>query len=96
MVEWVLNKLELESIDFGRWHIWNKKNDAIRPLRVKKLRLNDKYSDILISQYRTSEQQKAGKLLRDEFKRRISNGKSYYVYTEAKQSQYKDTNQQLH
>ena len=90
LVQGVLNKLELESLDFdicGRIGI--KRNDTRRPLRVRvkkitekidilkkapKLRLIDEYRDMYISQDLTPEQQTAGKLLRDELKQRISNG----------------------
>ena len=88
-----MNKLELERLDFdicGRIGI--KQNDTRRPLRVRvrkladkidilkkapKLRLIDEYHDMYISQDLTPEQQKAGKLIRDELKRRISNGEGY-------------------
>ena len=90
LVQGVLNKLELESLDFdicGRIGI--KRNDTRRPLRVRvkkitekidiqkktpKLRVIDEYRDMYISQDLTPEQQTAGKLLRDELKQRISNG----------------------
>ena len=90
LVQGVLNKLELESLDFdicGRIGI--KRNDTRRPLRVRvkkitekidilkkapKVRLIDEYRDMYISQDLTPEQQTAGKLLRDELKQRISNG----------------------
>ena len=80
LVEGVLNKLELERLDFdicGRIGI--KQNDTRRPLRVRvrkladkidilkkapKLRLIDEYRDMYISQDLTPEQQKAGKLIR--------------------------------
>ena len=54
---------------------FNNKNFVLSsPCSLTELRLIDEYRDMYISQDLTPEQKTAGKLVRDELKRRINNG----------------------